>query len=136
MSAVGGDVTEVKWSHPTLGSGVLYPKAGETSSFDPGGFRSNDDAQGIDGSGAMIKQLTRARWSLDLVIAWDNNIRQELETLNNISGQPVDATFTVSHVSGAVYKGLGTVVGDVKGDGLAATIPIKFAGGNKLDKII
>jgi hypothetical protein len=42
--AVHGDILEVTYNHPTLGSGVFYPKANEGNKFDPGGFRNNDDA--------------------------------------------------------------------------------------------
>lgn len=136
MSAVGGDILEVAFNHPTLGSGTLFPKAGEDSTFDPGGFRTDDAADGIDGSGQMMKKLNRKRWSFEVLISWDNNTRQELEKLNALSGSPVDATWTISMVSGSVYKGTGSVVGDVQGNGNAATLPLKVSGGGYLKKIV
>ena len=59
MSVIGGDILEITFNHPTLGSGIIFPKAAEDSTFDLGGFRSNDDAAGVDGSGEMIDQSDR-----------------------------------------------------------------------------
>ena len=136
MSSVGGDIIEIQFNHPTLGSGILFPKAGEDNTFDLGGFRADDSEDGITGSGDMILKLNRKRWGFECTVASDMNVRQDMEKLNNLSGNPVLATWTISHVNGSVYKGLGTVVGDVKGNGNAATIALKVAGGNKLTKII
>ncbi len=136
MAAIGGDIIEVKYNHPTIGSGVLFPKAGEDSEFDPGGFRNDDSEDGIDGSGGAIYKKNRKRWKCTVTLGWDNNIRQELEKLFNIAQSSVEATWTISHVSGAVYKGLGQVVGDIKGNGNAATIPLNLAGSGLLTKII
>lgn len=135
-SAVGGDIIEVAFSHPTLGSGTIFPKAGEDSTFDLGGFRTDDGDDQVDGSGQMIQKLTRTRWSFEVTVAWDNNNRQELEKINLLSASAVQATWTISHVSGAVYKGTGKPVGDLKGNGNAATFPLKVAGGSILKKIL
>lgn len=135
MPSVGGDITELSFSHPTLGQVVLFPKANEDSTFDLGGFRTNDDANSITGSGDMIKQLNRARWGFETTVAGDMNTRTDLEKLNQLSGNPVDATWTISHVNGTVYKGSGTVVGDVQLNGNTATIKLKVAGSGVLKKI-
>ena len=55
--AVGGDITEITYNHPTIGSGVFYPKAAEDNTFDTGGLRSDDDANMIDGAGNMIDKM-------------------------------------------------------------------------------
>jgi hypothetical protein len=41
MAAVGGDILEVTYAHETLGSGTFFPKSGEDSTFDLGGFRGD-----------------------------------------------------------------------------------------------
>lgn len=135
MSAVGGDIIEAAFNHPTLGSGVLFPKAGEDSTFDLGGFRSDDSDDMVDGSGNYIDKLTRKRWSVEMTMAWDNNSRLELEKVNAMAASPVPATWTISHVSGAIYKGQGKPTGDLKGNGNNATFPLKIAGGSILKKI-
>lgn len=135
MSAVGGDILEAAYNHPTLGSGVIFPKAGEDSTLDLGGFRSDDSEDGIDGSGNMIDKLNRKRWVAEMVVAWDNNSRLELEKVTAMAASPVPAVWTIAHVSGAVYKGSGKPVGDLKGNANNATFPLKISGGSILRKI-
>lgn len=135
MPSVGGDIIEVAWNHPTLGSGHFFGKASEDSTFDPGGFRTDDATDGIDGSGQAIYKKNRTRWMFECTIGWDANNRQELEKLNDLSGSAAEAVFTVSWINGSVYKGSGTIVGDLKGAGNAATIPFKASGGGILKKI-
>ena len=79
--AVGGDIIEITYNHPTLGSGVIFPKAAEDSTFNPGGFRSTDDNNMVDGAGNMIDQMNRSRWSFEGTIAWDMNVAEDLEKI-------------------------------------------------------
>lgn len=136
MSVVGGDITEITYNHPTLGDGVLFPKAGEDSTFDPGGFRSSDDANMVDGGGNMIDQLNRVRWSFEGTLAWDMNDREELDKLQSMAGNPQLATWTVTHINGTVWRGTGKPVGDIQGNANAATIALKLAGGGQMKKIV
>ena len=134
--AVGGDILEITFNHPTVGTGVILPKANEDSTFDLGGFRSNDDANMVAGNGEMIDQMNRVRWSLEAVIAWDMNIRGDLEKLVELAESPVEAEWTITNINGTVYGGTGKPVGDMQGNGNAATFPLKISGGNKLKKIV
>lgn len=134
--AVGGDIVEITFNHPTVGSGVLFPKAGEDSTFDTGGFRSNDDANMVAGNGEMIDQMNRVRWSLEAVIAWDMNTRGDLEKMVELAGSPVEAEWTVTNINGTVYGGTGKPVGDLQGNGNAATFTLKVSGGQKMKKIV
>ncbi len=134
--AVGGDIIEITFNHPTVGSGIISPKSNEDSTFDLGGFRSNDDANMVAGNGEMIDQMNRVRWSLEAVIAWDMNIRGDLEKLVELAESPVEAEWTISHINGTVYGGTGKPVGDMQGNGNAATFTLKVSGGNKLKKIV
>jgi hypothetical protein len=133
--AVGGDIVEITYNHPTIGTGTIFAKAGEDSTFDLGGLRSDDDANGVAGNGEMIVKLSRARWSFEVTVAWDMNTREDLEKITDLAGSPVDADWTISHASGEVYGGKGRPVGDVSGNGNAATFPLKLSGGSKLKKI-
>ena len=65
MARVGGDITEISFNHPTIGSGVLYPKSGEEFNYDLGGIRTDDDAKGTTGDGQSIKKMTRNRWMIE-----------------------------------------------------------------------
>lgn len=133
--AVGGDIIEITYNHPTIGSGVLYPKAAEDNTFDPGGFRSADDQNMIDGAGNMIDKMNRGRWSFEGSISWDMNAAQELEQLVALASSPVQADWTFSHINGTVYAGKGKPVGDIKGNGNTANLPLKISGGSVLKQI-
>jgi hypothetical protein len=133
--AVGGDILEIKWQHPTLGSGVFFPKSNEDSTFDLGGFTSNDDANMIDGGGNMIDQITRKRWSLEVTSSWDQNISNELASAQALAQSPVQSTFIISHISGAVWQATGKPVGDLQANANQATFTLKLSGGNILRKV-
>jgi len=133
--AVGGDIIEVTYNHPTIGSGVFYPKANEDSTYDLGGFRSADEANGIDGGGNMIDQLNRARWSFEVGISWDMNDKEELEKLSSMTASPLLADWTFSHINGTIYSGKGKPVGDINANGNSAMSTLKVSGGGTLKKI-
>lgn len=135
MGAVGGDILEAAYSHPTIGSGTLFPKANEDSTLDLGGLRKDDDSSNIDGAGNHIVKMNRTTWMAEMTIANDINTRNDSDKVDKLSESPVAATWTITHVSGAVYQGLGTIVGDVQPNLNSATIKIKIAGGGKLKKI-
>lgn len=136
MGAIGGDITEITYNHPTLGSGVIFPKSDEDSEYDLGGLRSADDEGMVDGSGAMIDKMNRKRWSFGVAVAWDMNGREDLEKITEMAGHPVPADWTFSHINGTVYKGTGKPVGDYKGNGNQATFPLKVSGGGRAKKIV
>jgi len=127
--AVGGDIIEITWNHPTLGTGTWYPKAAEDNTFDQGGYRSTDDANMIDGGGNMIDQINRVRWSFEGTIAWEMNIADTLGDARKLAASPVQADYTFTHINGTVWSGKGKPVGDLQGNGNAATFPVKISGG-------
>jgi len=133
--AVGGDIIEITYNHPTIGSGIIYPKASEESKYDLGGMRSEDDNKGVDGSGTMIDKMTRVRWSFETTIAWDMNVREELEALVALASDPVAANWTFTHINGTVYGAIGKPVGDMSGNGNNATFALKLSGGGILKQI-
>jgi hypothetical protein len=134
--ARGGDIIEVTYNHPTLGSGILFPKSDEDSTYDLGGFRSSDEDSGTDGSGAMIDTMTRKRWSLECTLSWDMNQREDLEKLVELAGDPVLTEWTWENINGTVYKAVGKPVGDLKGNGKSAQFPLKIAGGGVAKKVV
>lgn len=135
MSYIGGDTLEINWNHPTLGSGSFFVKSGEDTSMDVGGFRTDDDAQGVAGDGQMIKKINRVRWSYEAPVAWSKTTTDEINSLAAIAADPLDATFTIEHLDGSVFVGEGTVVGDIVGATQDSTIPMKLAGGGNLRKL-
>jgi hypothetical protein len=133
--AVGGDIQEIRFQHPTEGSGVLFAKSAEEAKYNLGGPRSNDDNNGVTASGEMIDQINNTRWSFENTCAWDMNTRDDVDKVSRMAESPLLADWTITHINGAVHGGKGKPVGDIEGDGNAATFPLKLAGGGKLKKI-
>ena len=135
MAYTGGDIIEVTYSHPTVGSGILQIKSNEDTTVKKGGFMTDDDASGITGGGEAIYKMSRTRWEAELgPVAWDMTDRDELTKLQEMASSPLEADWTFGVVNGAVWSGKGKPVGDIAGNTNAATIAVKLAGGGTLSK--
>lgn len=133
---VGGDITEITFNHPTLGSGVLFVKSDEDSELDLGGYRSADEEKGIATNGDMIDTMTLSRWMASATLASDLTDANHLKKVTDMASHPLPASWSVSHISGAVYRGNGKPVGDVKQAVKGSTLPLKISGGGKMEKIV
>lgn len=131
----GGDIIELTYNHNTLGTGVFFVKSAEDNTFDLGGFRKSDDENMIAGNGEVISIMNQKRWKFECTLAWDMNLNQSLENLVALAESPEEADWTISHINGVVYGGNGSPVGDLKGNGNAATIALIISGGGKLKKL-
>ena len=136
MAFTGGDIVEITSKHPTLGSITLFPKSSEDSTFNPGGFRGEDDMAKIAGDGSSIRTLNRNRWAVELPIAWDMNDANEIDKLTALAGSPVESDWTFSHMNGTVWGGKGSPVGEIPGNANTAIITLKLSGGGELKKIV
>jgi len=132
----GGDIIEATFNNADAGSGVIFPKSNEDSTFDLGGFRSNDDANMVAGNGEMIDQMNQVRWSVELTIAWDMNTNLTLEKINELARSTKQTDWTFTHINGSVYGGKGKPVGDIQGNGNASTFTLKVSGGGRLKKLV
>ena len=133
---VGGDIVELRYTHPVLGSGTLFCKAAEDGTLDYGGYRTSDDANMVTGDGQMIVQLNRSLGSFETPpIAWDMTDKDELEKLNALSASPQNADWTITSVSGAIWGGKGRPVGDLPGNTNTAQITLKLAFEGKIKRI-
>lgn len=136
MGYISGMLKEITWHHPVLGSGTLSPKSNEDSTIDTGGIRSADEKNSIAGDGTAIRKMEIERWSVDTMIANDDNIGLQLEAIVALASDPNEAIFKITHISGAVYQGSGFPVGDVAASFGNATIKLKLSGSNQLVKIL
>lgn len=127
--ATGGDIVEMRFNHPTLGTGVFYPKSGEDSTFEPGGIRNNDDANSIDGSGQPIYTKTRIRGSIEATIRNDQNTDDDINTAIALATSPIPAVWTITVLNNTVWKITGMPVGDLQANIGQATFTLKIAGG-------
>jgi len=123
--AVHGDIIEVNFTHPTVGDGTLFPKANEESTIDLGGLRTNDDSNQITANGSLIVQKNRTVAFVECVIENDNNQREDLDKVVQLTESPILANFTWTHVSGAIYSGDGVPVGDIQAGLNAGTFTLK-----------
>jgi len=128
--AVGGDIVEITFNHPSsnIGSGVFAAKSGEGNTYDTGGFRTEDDANSVTGSGSPIWKKNRKMGFFQIVVENDMNVNQNLEKIALMAAHPVPAEWTFTVINGAVYKGSGKPVGDITGNINDATVPLKVAG--------
>lgn len=128
----GGDILEMSYKHPTIGSGTWFPKSSEDFTLDPGGYRSNDDANMITASGEMIDQINRVRWSGEGTVGWDMTIKNELDQARKLAASSVLADWTITHINGTIWGGKGKPVGDIQGNTNTAQMSVKLAGGGEL----
>lgn len=135
MSVVAGDIQEITYEHPDYGSGVIYPKAGEEATYDPGGFRTNDDDASIDNGGRSIDVMNRTRPFFQVPVSHDINGTREMQALADMAGSPKQGTWTIQHANGDVRRLVGKPVGNIQGNVGAGTIDLKVAGSKKMEKI-
>lgn len=135
INYLGGDITELSCSHPTLGDFRFSPKANESFTIDPGGIRNDDDSGNVTGDGQQIQKKNRVLWSVEGPIAVDFINNTENDAITKLMESPESATWTISHISGVIWKGKGIPVGDYQPDTNTAQATLKIAGGGKLEKI-
>ena len=123
--AVHGDILEVAFTNADVGSGRFFPKANEGNTFDPGGIRTADEENGIAGDGSLILQKNRIRGMFEIVVENDMNIRNDAQVAADLSESSASTTWTITMINGAVWKGTGSIVGDIKPDTNTGTFPLK-----------
>ena len=122
-----GDITEITYKHPTLGSGNFIAVANQTNSLDLGGFRTADDDGMIGSNGDPIFQMNRVRGSFEVMLTNDGDT---LERLKNLAASSTPAVVTFSLINGRIYKGSSKPVGDLKVETNTGNVTVKFAGGS------
>ena len=132
--ATGGDILEITYNHPTVGSGRFFAKAKEDGTFKTGQPSSTDDDAGLDGGGNMIDTIQNSRWKFSVMVSWDMNDTNELEKVGLLAASPVQSDFTISSINGIVWGATGKPVGDYEGSS-NATFTLVLAGGGQLKKI-
>lgn len=127
--AAHGDIIEIRFNHPSVGSGVFFPKSNEGNKFDPGGIRNNDDANGITAAGSIMYQKNRVIGSVEAMIENDNQVRLDAEKVAELQKESLEAVWTITMINGTVWKGTGAPVGDVSVDVNAGTFTLKVVSG-------
>lgn len=131
---VFGDVQEITCKHDG-NTYRFYPKANESFTIDKGGIRTNDDANQTTSDGQMLRQLNRVRWMVEGPIAVDTISDNEMKALNAMSSSPISGIWSFALISGAVFSGTGSPVGDHQLDSNAGTLTLKVSGNRELQKV-
>lgn len=131
---LGGDILEVVCQH-ALGEFRYAAKSNEDFNIDEGGIRVNDDANQITGNGQAIYQKNRVRWMLEGPIAIDFSSGKEQDSLNKLAEHPDEGTWTITHISGTIWKGKGSPVGDLQPSTNTAQMTLKVSGSGKLERL-
>ena len=132
---LGGDITEVTISHPSLGDFRFATKSDESYNIDFGGFRNADDSAAVTGNGKKIGKKNRVRWSFEGPLLVDLKNKVDQKNIQDLVNSDEDFTLTITHTSGAIWKGEGEIVGDLVIDSNTAQLPIKISGGGQLETI-
>ena len=136
MKYKAGDIIEVTYNHPSLGSGTFFCKANEDGTLEPGGFRNNDDDNSVTGNGQIIIQKNYRLATMEFPpIAWDMTDKDDQKKLSDLAESSDLADYTIAHVSGAIWAGSGIPVGDIPGVTNTAQVTLKLAFNGKLKQI-
>jgi len=138
MGYIGGQLTQITFNHPTLGTGTFAPKSSDDSTINLGGIRSDSGVTDIAGDGTAIRKMNLHRWMVDTTVAFDSTAmaKSGLSILSALAADAKEAVWKFTHISGSVYSGSGFPVDVVDGNLGTATIKIKFEGSNSLQEII
>ena len=131
MSKVTGDILEVAVKHP-LGNKIFEVKAAEDSTYDFGGFRSNDDANAITSGGTRIDQKNRVAPFFECTVICTPD---EAKFLADLASHPTPGLWDVTHIAGDVTRLTGTPVGDIQLNRNTGQLTLKVAGDGYLEKI-
>lgn len=130
MAVNAGDIIEISYNHPTVGSGVLSPVTAQDNEYDLGDVRTVDDENSVTAKGEAIYVMNTKRWKATTLVTSDMNVRQEYEKMIAISKSLDEATWTFLHINGTVYRGKGKPVGDLKLNVNAGTFSLMVSGGS------
>jgi hypothetical protein len=130
----GGDILEIVCKHSS-GTFRYQAKANEDFTINPGGFRSNDDDDAVTGAGEMIDQINRKRTSIEGTIAVDFTSGNEETSLPALAASPELGVWTISVVTGTVWKIKGKPVGDLNFTTNNPQMALKIAGSGVAEKL-
>ena len=129
---MAGDTLELKIIHPDIGTKSFNVKEGEDITKDPGGYTAEIM---MNGNLTGHKSLSAKPWELSGISVECDPGDGNAEFLQDIIDSPVMAIVEWSHINGHVYKGTGTITGDLKESTKDGYAPIAIQGVGKLELI-
>lgn len=131
MAYIGGDFLQMTISHPTVGSMILEGISGADGTAKVGGAGiENEDNGAITGGRNLIISKRVVPDSIET--EWANDMSAtvpQYEFVRAVAAAPQEAKFTFSHISGEVYSGTGTIVGEITLDTKASKMSFKVISG-------
>jgi hypothetical protein len=128
----GGDIEEITISHPTIGKRSFAVEKGADNTLDLGGYSKEIE---MNGNGTARASLERKPWMIENVSLNIEADNEDLEFLQNVQDSPIDSEFTFSYVVGDVYRGTGSLTGDLKHNTKSSLAAVTISGGGKCEKI-
>jgi len=135
MSIIGGEITEIKCSHPDLGDLSFKPISGEEATINRGGVRTEDDDEARTSGGEAIDKMNSRNWFVEVPIGVDFQDRDDQDLIDQLNASTKEADWTFSHISGSIYSGKGKPKGSDDGNMGTARMDLKVSGSGKLEKI-
>jgi hypothetical protein len=129
---MAGDTLELKIIHPDVGSRSFNVKAGEDITQDLGGYVAEIM---VNGNLTGHKSLSAKPWELAGISVECDPGDGSLEFLQDVQNSGNFAIMEWSHINGHVYKGTGTITGDLKAGTKEGYAPIALQGVGKLEMI-
>jgi len=124
--ATGGDVLEITFDNPNIGSGSFFPISNQGNTFKPGGIMANDDANQVTASGTMINQLNRTLGHFEVLCENDMNLRDDISVAQALAGDTANTDFTISLNNKTVWTATGRPVGELTSDVNASSFTLKI----------
>lgn len=124
-----GDIREITYNHPTIGSGAFFAVSAQSITYSPGGYRTDDNANGIASNGDPIFVINQVRGHFTVIIENDTTVRNDVDILARLAEDPLPAEWTVSLLNGSTFRGKGKPVGDFEPDLNTGQVTLKIAGG-------
>lgn len=127
-STTHGDIKEITFNHPVIGSGRFRPKSGEGNTYKIGGFQNNDDANAIASDGTLIMSKNRVSGMLEAVVinSTAEGETSDADTLQQLIDSPEPADWTFTTMADAVFAANGHPVGEITPDLNAGTFTLKI----------
>ena len=128
----GGDIEEITISHPDVGKRSFAVEKGGDNTLDLGGYVKEIE---MNGNGTARAVQERKPWMIENIALNVEADNKDLEFLQDVQDSPNDAEFTISYVVGDVYRGTGTLTGDLKHNTKTSLVAVNISGGGKAEKI-
>jgi len=132
MGQTSGDTRELTITHPTLGARSFAIQADQSVTLDLGGYTTERQN---NGNGTGHKKMTAKMWEIGGLQAEVNLGDGDLEFLQSLQNDPEDATIVWDHITGIVYRGTGSIEGDLKADTNTGYVALTLSGNGKLEAV-